>query len=101
MILPFTPESFREIRRSSITTRLFYILTPSLGITAIFYKYLMVRFVDSIYGNFVAGFIEFSSAPQSFHTTYDLIFCVIIFIICVLFWSIWFASTRIEEVMDL
>ena len=102
MILPFTPEAFREIRRSSITTRLFYIITPSLGMAAIYWKILMERFVNLIYTNFIiANPTTYEVAPESIHALYDPTTTVIVFILCVLFWSMWFASTRIEELMDL
>jgi hypothetical protein len=101
MILPFTSESFREIRRSSITTRLFYIITPSIGLAAIYWKYLMMNFVNMIYSIFViADPTNMEVAPISFHTLYDPVTLLIVFIVCVLFWSIWFSSTRIEEFMD-
>jgi hypothetical protein len=102
MILPFTPESFREIRRSSITTRLIYILLPTFGMTAIYWKVLMERFVNLLYTNFIiANPTTYEVAPESIHVLYDPVTTVIVFILCVLFWSMWFASTRIEEVLDL
>ena len=102
MILPFTSESFREIRRSSITTRLFYILLPSVGMAAIYWKVLMERFVNLIYTNFIiANPTTYEVAPQSIHVLYDPATSLIVFVVCVLFWSMWFASTRIEEVLDL
>jgi len=76
-------------------------LIPSVIVTLVFIKFLMTRFVDSIYSNFIiADPTTFEFGPASLHALYDPVSVVIVFIVCVVFSFIIFGSTRIEEFMD-
>ena len=85
-----------EIRRSPIKTRLAFILIPSLLILA-FFSSIMPRIVDAYYSNMIAGFTDTIHAAPAQYAGYALIGDLIVLAFCLVFFSVAFGSTRIEE----
>ena len=85
-----------QIRRSPISTRLFFILAPALSIFA-FFSSIMPRIVDSVYSNMVAGFTDTIHAAPVEYTWLILVGDAIVLIFCLVFFSAWLGSEKIEE----
>ena len=90
-------EFIKQIRRSPLFTRIFYIFTPSLIITTISFL-LMPRIVDSIYSNFIiADPTTFEIAPVGFHDYWVPLGNIFVFIFCLIIFFVWLWSPIVEE----
>ena len=87
-----------QIRRSPLSTRLFYILAPALSIFA-FFSALMPRIVDSVYSNMVAGFTDTIHTAPAEYTWLVLVGDVIVLVFCLVFFGAWLGSEKIEGVL--
>jgi hypothetical protein len=85
-----------EIRRSPLPTKLFFIVAPSLAILA-FFSSIMPRIVDAYYSNMIAGFTDTIHTAPAQYAGYALVGDVIVLIFCLLFFSAWLGSEKIEE----
>lgn len=90
--------TLQEIRRLPIINRLIYILVPSIAIVDFYWTFLVERFINLIYTNFVIyNPTTYSVAPESYHAFNDPASAVVIFFICVLFFFVLYGNTTIEE----
>jgi hypothetical protein len=91
--------SAHEIRRSPFSTKLFFIIAPSLAILA-FFSSIMPKIVDAYYSNMIAGFTDTIHAAPAQYAGYALIGDVIVLVFCLLFFGAWLGSEKIEGALE-
>jgi hypothetical protein len=85
-----------EIRRSPLPTKLFFIVTPSLVITALASS-IMPRVTDAYYSNMIAGFTDTIHAAPAQYAGYALAGDLIVLAFCLVLFGVWLGSEKIEE----